>query len=238
MKWPPSPVNRVPSAASLRYQLSFASGPALTRYRVLEVAAAPPKSARSFASSGANRRLKPTISRSLPVLVIASAIVSVSSRVSASGFSTKTALPVSSARHTSLACVACRVTMKIASRLSSSKIASVSVDAVSNPNFFCALTADIDLVVATCASDRGAVTRQVRQQHGRGVISRADEADRTSDVLFPLFRTAGGSRSPRCLLVAGRGASSAGCSYSSSTPTALSDPSFRSPYTFAASANG
>jgi hypothetical protein len=83
---------------------------------------------------------------------MASAIVSVSSRVSASGFSTKTALPVSSARRTRLACVACRVTMKIASRVSSSKTASESVEAVVKPNFFCALTADSDLVVATCAS--------------------------------------------------------------------------------------
>ena len=118
---------------------------------MLEVAAEPPKSLRIAVSSGANRRLKPTISRSLPVLVTASAIASVSSRVSASGFSTKTALPVSSARHTSFACVACLVTMKIASRLSSLKTASESVVAVVKPNFFCALTADSDLVVATCA---------------------------------------------------------------------------------------
>ena len=39
MKWPPSPTKRDPSASSLRYQLSFASGPALTRYLV-EAAAA------------------------------------------------------------------------------------------------------------------------------------------------------------------------------------------------------
>ena len=41
MKCPPSPVNRDPSASSLRYQLSAASFPALTRYRELEVAAEP-----------------------------------------------------------------------------------------------------------------------------------------------------------------------------------------------------
>ena len=151
MKWPPSPVNRDPSASSLRYQLSFASGPALTRYLVDAVAATAPKSFRIAMSSGANRRLKPTMSRSLPVFLTAAAIWSVSSRVSASGFSTKTALPVSSARQTSLACVACLVTMKIASSESSSKTDSESVDAMAKPNFCCAFTADSDLVVATCA---------------------------------------------------------------------------------------
>jgi hypothetical protein len=90
------------------------------------------------------------MSRSLPVAATASAIWSVSARVRASGFSTKTALPASSARHTSLACVACLVTMKIASSDSSSKTESESVDAVVKPNFCCALTADSDFVVATC----------------------------------------------------------------------------------------
>ena len=124
------------------------------------VAAVAPKPFRIAPSSGANRRLKPTMSRSLPVVTIASAIWSVSSRVSASGFSTKTALPVSSARHTSLACVACLVTMKIASSDSSSNTESASVDAVVKPNFFCALTADSDLVVATCArSAAGSLAR-------------------------------------------------------------------------------
>ena len=113
--------------------------------------AAAPKPFRIEVSSGAKRRLKPTMSRSLPVFSMASAIWSVSSRVSASGFSTKTAFPVSRARQTSLACVACLVTMKMASSDSSSNTESASVDAVVKPNFFCALTADSDLVVATCA---------------------------------------------------------------------------------------
>ena len=49
----------------------------------------------SAVSSGAKRRLKPTISRSLPVFAMTSTIRSSSSRVSARGFSTKTAFPVS-----------------------------------------------------------------------------------------------------------------------------------------------
>ena len=69
MKCPPSPVNRDPSSSSLRYQLSASSGPALTRYRVTEPPAGWPNRDFSCTSSGAKRRLNPTISRSLPVLV-------------------------------------------------------------------------------------------------------------------------------------------------------------------------
>ena len=56
--------------------------------------------------------------------------------------------------------MACLVTMKIASSDSSSNTESESVDAVTKPNFFCALTADSDLVVATCARcAAGSLTR-------------------------------------------------------------------------------
>ena len=72
---------------------------------MLAVAACGPNRARMSVSSGANRRLNPTMSRSLPVFSMTPRIRSVSSRVSASGFSTKTALPVSSARQTSSAWV-------------------------------------------------------------------------------------------------------------------------------------
>ena len=116
---------------------------------------------------------------------MASAIASVSSRVSASGFSTNTALPVSSAWHTSFACVACLVTMKIASRLSSLNTASESVLAVVKPNFCCAFSADSDLVVATCARLAAPSLRQVRQQHGRGVVSCPDKADPHLGPVFP-----------------------------------------------------
>ena len=105
MKWPPSPVNRDPSSSSLRYQLSASSRPALTRYRVTEPPPGWPNWDLICTSSGAKRRLNPTMSRSLPVFATASTIRCSSSRVSASGFSTKTAFPVSSARQTRSACV-------------------------------------------------------------------------------------------------------------------------------------
>ena len=111
-----------------------------------------PKSAFILASIGAKRRLKPTISRSLPVLAITSVIRSSSSAVSASGFSTNTALPVSSARQTRSAWVACRVTTKIASSDSSSSTADALVEAVVKPNRRWAFTADRDLVVVTWTS--------------------------------------------------------------------------------------
>ena len=105
-----------------------------------------------MASIGAKRRLKPTISRSLPVLAITSVIRSSSSAVSASGFSTNTAFPVSSARQTRSAWVACLVTTKIASSDSSCRTADALVDAVVKPNRRWAFTADSDRVVATCVS--------------------------------------------------------------------------------------
>ena len=116
-----------------------------------EPEAAGPNSAFILASIGAKRRLNPTISRSLPVLVTTSLIRSSSSVVSASGFSTNTALPVSSARQTRSAWVACRVTTKIASSDSSSSTAWALVEAVVKPNRRWALTADSDRVVATWA---------------------------------------------------------------------------------------
>ena len=92
MKWPPSPAKRDPSSSSWRYQLSASSRPALTRYRVIE----PPMTARTATSAGrgrgAKRRLNPTMRRSLPVFSTTSRTRSSSARVSASGFSTKTAL--------------------------------------------------------------------------------------------------------------------------------------------------
>ena len=54
MKCPPSPTNRDPSASSLRYQLSFASGPALTRYLVDDVTTAGPNPFRIAVNRGAN----------------------------------------------------------------------------------------------------------------------------------------------------------------------------------------
>ena len=90
------------------------------------------------------------MSRSLPVFAMTSMTRSSSLSVSASGFSTNTAFPVSSARQTRSACVWCRVTMKMASSDSSSSTASAVVDAVVNPNRRWALTADRDRVVATC----------------------------------------------------------------------------------------
>ena len=73
------------------------------------------------------------------------------SSVSASGFSTKTALPASSARHTKSACEACRVTTNTASRSGSAITDEASVVIVANPNLRCALTADSERVVATVA---------------------------------------------------------------------------------------
>ncbi len=100
-------------------------------------------------SSGEKRRLKPTMRRPFPVLATVSSIRSSSGLVSASGFSTNTALPVCRALHTRSACVWWRVTMKITSSSSSPRTASAVVEAVVKPNRRWALTADNDRVVAT-----------------------------------------------------------------------------------------
>src|SRR5207302_494934 len=80
------------------YQLVPSSCPALTRYRTEAGPIRVPNCSRAWRSSGANRRLKPTCSRSLPDSSIAPSTLPRSSSDSASGFSTNTALPASSAR--------------------------------------------------------------------------------------------------------------------------------------------
>ena len=103
-------------------------------------------------SRGAKRRLKPTMIRSFPVRSTTSRMPSTSARVSARGFSTNTALPCSSARHTKAAWEWCRVTTKTASIAGSASTSSASVVTDSKPNLRWALTADSDRVVATRAS--------------------------------------------------------------------------------------
>ncbi len=75
-----------------------------------------------------------------------------SSSVSASGFSTKTALPASSALRVSSACELCRVTTNTASTALSPSTASRSVVASAKPNFRWALAADSAVVVTTVDS--------------------------------------------------------------------------------------
>ena len=98
--------------------------------------------------------------------------------VSASGFSTKTALPVCSARQTRSAWVWWRVTMNMASSEASSSTASAVVEAAAKPNRRWALTADSELGRRDVSEPYRVQLRQMRQQHRRRVVTRADEPDR------------------------------------------------------------
>ena len=69
MKWPPSPANREPSSSSFAVPAVGVEAARVDQIAGRHGLRAGPNRVFSRASSGANRRLNPTMSRSLPVVV-------------------------------------------------------------------------------------------------------------------------------------------------------------------------
>ena len=176
-KWPPSPTKREPSSSLSRYQLSDGELSCVDQVPGVCRLGRSPERCRISTRSGANRRLNPTMTRSLPVASTVARMRSSSSDVSASGFSTNTAFPASSARHVSSAWELCRVTMNTASIVGSSKTASGSVPACPKPNLRCALTADKRAAGGHVGELDPRLIREMRKKHRRGVVPGADKAD-------------------------------------------------------------